>query len=338
MDRPLVTVIVPTFDRRELVCEAIESVLAQTHARFELIVVDDRSTDGTADVVARYGDADPRVACVRQAHAGPGAARNHGLARARGDWTVFLDSDDLLLPGCLAGQLAAADAARGADLVVCDARHEGGEHAGTTVFARPAWIPPLSMDAMVRGAWAPLCCLCVRTAVARALRFDPTSLVEDSEFLFHLHAEGHVAVVNPTVLALHRRHRGERGAPHRFTGRGADGLALIDLLAAYADRAPHPRRTWRAYHARRARWLVERNRWREARPHLWGWWRRKPNSVRAARYLVRSLLARTSSAERGRESPASPGAGRGGPRTGRPRPGSGAVGDRPSRARRARRR
>jgi len=90
----LVSVIMPVLDRAEVVGAAIESVLAQTHENFELIVVDDGSTDSTRDVVTEHARADPRVRLVASEHGGVSAARNVGLAQARGHFVAFLDSDN----------------------------------------------------------------------------------------------------------------------------------------------------------------------------------------------------------------------------------------------------
>jgi glycosyltransferase involved in cell wall biosynthesis len=88
---PAVSVIVPTFQRRASVLEALATVLAQSHQDLEVIVIDDGSSDGTSAAVASL---DPRVHLIEQDNAGPAAARNAGLARARGDVVAFLDSDD----------------------------------------------------------------------------------------------------------------------------------------------------------------------------------------------------------------------------------------------------
>jgi glycosyltransferase involved in cell wall biosynthesis len=98
---PLISVIIPTFNRAALVAEAVDSVLAQSFRDFELIVIDDGSTDGTAARLASYGDA---LRYQRQEQSGVSAARNRGLSMACGDWIAFLDSDDLWLPKKLAVQ------------------------------------------------------------------------------------------------------------------------------------------------------------------------------------------------------------------------------------------
>ena len=96
---PEVSVIIPTYNRRAMVCEAIDSVLAQTLTSFELIVVDDGSSDGTADDLARLvAERAETVRIERTANRGPSAARNRGVAMARAPLVAFLDSDDLWLP------------------------------------------------------------------------------------------------------------------------------------------------------------------------------------------------------------------------------------------------
>ncbi|HEY6940115.1 glycosyltransferase family 2 protein [Dokdonella sp.] len=107
------SVIIPTHDRSSIVVRAVDSVLAaDTGEPLDVIVVDDASTDGTVETLdARYRD-EPRVRVVRlERNEGPSGARNAGLAAARGDYVVFLDSDDVLLPDALRLAYAAFGAA-----------------------------------------------------------------------------------------------------------------------------------------------------------------------------------------------------------------------------------
>ena len=99
---PLVSVILPTYNRGWILTEAIDSVLAQDYQDYELIVVDDGSTDNTREILDGYG---PDIIVLRQANKGVSAARNRGIAAAAGQLVAFLDSDDLWLPRKLSRQV-----------------------------------------------------------------------------------------------------------------------------------------------------------------------------------------------------------------------------------------
>lgn len=103
---PRVSVILPTLNRAGLLAQAIDSVLAQTFASFELIVVDDGSTDRTPDLLAAYAG---HITLLRQPNRGVSAARNRGIAASSGDLIALLDSDDYWLPEKLAHQVAFFD-------------------------------------------------------------------------------------------------------------------------------------------------------------------------------------------------------------------------------------
>jgi glycosyltransferase involved in cell wall biosynthesis len=96
--KPLFSVLIPTHNREQHVREAVESVLAQTWNYYELFVIDDGSTDGTQNTLANYGS---RIQVIRQVNQGPEVARNNAAVHAKGDYLVFLDSDDLLFPQAL---------------------------------------------------------------------------------------------------------------------------------------------------------------------------------------------------------------------------------------------
>jgi glycosyltransferase involved in cell wall biosynthesis len=104
---PLVSVILPTYNRAAWAAEAVDSVLRQKGTTFELIVVDDGSSDETPRVLAAYGD---RLQLLRLTHGGVSRARNRGVVASRGDLLAFLDSDDLWQPGKLAAQVAFMEA------------------------------------------------------------------------------------------------------------------------------------------------------------------------------------------------------------------------------------
>jgi succinoglycan biosynthesis protein ExoO len=104
-----VSVVIAAFDAAACIARAVDSALAQSAPPAEIIVVDDGSTDGTAELVAGLARAEPRLKLLRQpANRGPAAARNRGIAAAAGDWIAILDADDVFQPERLAYLLAAA--------------------------------------------------------------------------------------------------------------------------------------------------------------------------------------------------------------------------------------
>ena len=109
MDSRKVSVVIPTYNRAYCLPAAIGSLQAQTYPHWEALVIDDGSTDGTADLVRSMSAADPRVRYLPQKNAGVSAARNAGLRVADGDWAAFLDSDDSWEPWKLAAQIAVFD-------------------------------------------------------------------------------------------------------------------------------------------------------------------------------------------------------------------------------------
>lgn len=104
-DHGLVSIVMPTWNCAPFIAESIQSVLAQTYTNWELLIVDDCSTDNTRDVVAQFTDPRVHYHCLDR-NSGAAVARNTALRMARGRWIAFLDSDDLWLPEKLERQLA----------------------------------------------------------------------------------------------------------------------------------------------------------------------------------------------------------------------------------------
>jgi len=95
---PRFSVIIPAYNSATTLARAVDSVLAQSYPAQEIIVIDDGSTDETADIAGRYGD---KLRYLRQDNAGVSSARNHGARIAKGDWLTFLDADDWYYPNRL---------------------------------------------------------------------------------------------------------------------------------------------------------------------------------------------------------------------------------------------
>ncbi len=215
---PLLSVVIPTWNRARLVCEAVESALAQSPGGVEVIVVDDGSTDGTGEVLARrFGS---RVRVLRQAsRRGPGAARNAGVREARGHLLAFLDSDDLWLPGKLDAELGVLERFPDAEVVVSDSLNflegqpdersrfeQNGLLAATG--GEPRWMSEC------RWLWTNIqnnmatCSITLRRSAlahfAGPLFAEDLTCCEDWEFEMRLHRYCRVVVL-PRVLASVRR-------------------------------------------------------------------------------------------------------------------------------------
>lgn len=134
---PLVSVVMPVYDRERCVAEAVASVLGQTYPNLECLVVDDGSTDGSLEVLDATFSDDPRVQVFAREHRGVSAARNYGIAQATGQYLTFLDSDDLMLDRRVERQLAFLHEAE-VDAVLC---REQQVVVGDAT--RPAWMERL---------------------------------------------------------------------------------------------------------------------------------------------------------------------------------------------------
>jgi glycosyltransferase involved in cell wall biosynthesis len=151
-ETPAFSVVIAAYNAARTLPSTVRSVLAQTRPDFEIIVVDDGSTDGTDE--ALRGIPDDRIAYVRQANLGPAAARNAGIERAQGEYVCLLDSDDLWLPAYLETMGAALDADAGAGLAYTDAWRLNDVtrrvHRRTTMGAyRPPRRPPVLREALL---------------------------------------------------------------------------------------------------------------------------------------------------------------------------------------------
>lgn len=196
-ERPCVSVIIPTYNRRELLLRAIASVRQQSLGNLEIIIADDGSTDGTAQAVARLGE--PRLRYCPLAHRGACAARNAGMALTRGRYIAFLDSDDVWLPDKLAMQLRQLEST-GADAVFCAfERHDGG---GASRYPAED-VPPGPVDyrRLLGGNLVSTQTLFGRADCMKQVRFDPRfPRMQDWEYAIRL-AKAFRLVYFPDVLA-----------------------------------------------------------------------------------------------------------------------------------------
>ena len=208
---PLVSVVIPVYNRAGLIGRAIASILGQSYRNIETIVVDDASSDGLADALAEF--ADPRLRCLVHPHnRGAAAARNTGIASARGEFIAFLDSDDVWFVDKLAQQVAAM---RGQPTLV--AGHVCGYECVKTGYAARRIAPDWSAENFRRHQLLGCTCgpgttlLCRREIFSDVGPFDEKlRRLEDWDWLLRLAAKDYRLLGSPTVLA--RVHVGTNAA------------------------------------------------------------------------------------------------------------------------------
>jgi len=124
MPETLISIVIPVFNRSDLIGQTLDSLLAQTDVRWEARLVDDGSTDDSMGVIQRYADRDARFVVKQRTRSEKGASvcRNEGLSESRGRYVVFLDSDDLLAPHAVAQRIEALQARPGLDLLISQTR------------------------------------------------------------------------------------------------------------------------------------------------------------------------------------------------------------------------
>lgn len=207
---PETSVIIPTWNRRDLVARAIDSVLAQTRPVEEVIVVDDGSSDGTSEYLARrYGE---RITCVRQDNAGVSAARNRGLALARGRYLALLDSDDEWLPDKTARQVRYLEDNPEIGMVLCNVLRVSPDGSLIDVFDRRKQIPidgPALGSVLGDPALAPVSLLMRREVYEDVGGFDEgLRTAEDLDFHLRIAARWPIGVVAEPLARALRGHDG----------------------------------------------------------------------------------------------------------------------------------
>ena len=228
MPTPFFSIIIPTYNRAGFIAETLQSVLRQDFVDFEILVVDDGSTDNTAAVVGQF--ADPRLHYLPKQNAERGAARNYGLARAQGEYVLFLDSDDLFHPNHLRTLRAAIEAAPTPPNFL--ATKYDFERAGQRRPSDLAPLPagPLSFETFIKGN-ALACNVCVRRNNPELRPFEEDrryAAVEDWLFLLENTQHGDaVQLVDALTLTMN---------DHDTRSMRADNQGLIrrlDLAAGW---------------------------------------------------------------------------------------------------------
>jgi GT2 family glycosyltransferase len=206
---PKVSVVVPTYNRADLVALAIDSVLAQTYPDFEIIVVDDGSQDGTCAVVKAYPD--PRIRYIYQDNTGLAGARNAGMRTAKGRYVAFLDADDLFLPENLAHHIRTMESRSEVDFAA--GGHVYVDRAGRRLAERRPWLccPAPDLTTWLHGCPIVPSAVLVRTEwLNKVGGFDPAlRRAEDRDLWLRLAAFGCRMAWTSHVVSAYRVHPGQ---------------------------------------------------------------------------------------------------------------------------------
>jgi glycosyltransferase involved in cell wall biosynthesis len=240
---PLVSVVIPAYNAAAFLSETLDSVLAQTYANLEIIVVDDGSTDATPHLLDNYRN---RIRVLRQTNAGQAAARNYGAREAYGELLAFLDSDDLWDPDKIVRQVDLLARFPDALAVYCD--HRTIDAQGHPLASSAALTHPRPSGDILRALLLGSCIitpglvLLRRPAFDVAGGFDEAPLMrghEDSALWLRLATQG-AFIYSPDTLVSYRWHnqqatRQEHYAMHMARAKLNSVMAIRDVILASRD-------------------------------------------------------------------------------------------------------
>ncbi|HBA54228.1 MAG TPA: hypothetical protein DCZ04_07175 [Syntrophorhabdus aromaticivorans] len=204
--RPLVSIIIPTYNYAQYLPRAVESCLRQTYGRLEIIVIDDGSTDNTHEVLQKFSN---KIICVHQQNRGVSSARNHGLERARGEFITFLDADDYLTEDSIETRLHVLLEHPDIGTVFSETYsedHEGGEPSFKPLIREDYISDRFYEDLLIRHLRFQTSAAMMRSSLAKQFRF-PLHLSNGEDIVYFvkiLFAAKAYFYVKPTVI--NRRH------------------------------------------------------------------------------------------------------------------------------------
>jgi glycosyltransferase involved in cell wall biosynthesis len=310
---PSVSVVIPTYNRADVVADAINSVLGQSHANVEVVVVDDGSCDDTEKVVRAFGD---RVTYFYQRNEGVSAARNLGALCSSGEYLMFLDSDDVILPGAIDKLSAALDANPDSGVAYCGWQVTDGPGSVTHTSRLDRPSGSIFYDVATDYLTIVHCGMVRRKCIAKARLFD-TALdhYEDIDFWMRMAANWPFVFV-PETLVEYRQWR--PGASRDVEGAARAKSIMMEKLKLYQGfgwidetwmlkvrarvfsedlRTPAEKRLAGAHEAYTSgdwsraslgafkaiaahpAWLIRRSIWRLALRSAWNWCVHKPAGV-----------------------------------------------------------
>jgi len=203
-ETPLISVVMPVYNADAFLAEAIESILVQSYPQFEFIIIDDCSSDGSAEIIRNYARRDSRIRPLYLSHKGAGGAANAGIAAAKGDLIARMDADDIALPERFATQVAWMRRA-GVDICGSCIKTFGAE-------SRLMWFPEsheaIRVEMLFRSALMQPTVM-LRAEIAKKHPYNESLYFEDYELWTRLAPDYRMGNV-PKVLLKYRTHQQQR--------------------------------------------------------------------------------------------------------------------------------
>ncbi|WP_431065186.1 glycosyltransferase family 2 protein [Methylotuvimicrobium sp.] len=214
---PQISIIMPCYNAEKCIETSIDSVYRQTFKDFELIVVNDGSTDDSLSILQKLADRYSGLRVIDQPNKGPGPARNHGIKEATGQFIAFLDSDDSWHPDCLAKLHRALQNNKDASIAYCGWQNMGLEPNHCKPFIPPDYEKPDKIETLLRGCrWPIHGALTRKSVIDKAEGFDEqwTSCM-DYDLWLRIASFNKVVLV-PEVLSYYHHHDGEQITKNRL--------------------------------------------------------------------------------------------------------------------------
>jgi len=222
----MISIIVPIYQVEQYLCQSIESILNQTYKQFELLLIDDESTDTSGKICDEYATSDSRIRVFHIKHSGLSVARNKGIEEARGEWIGFVDSDDWIEPEMYNSLLSAVEQS-GADIAVCGFVSSTGKESILTggTYSSDQAMRKLLDSSINNTVWNKL----YRRELFNTIRFPEDRNFEDIAIQhLLLHRASSITVIED--IAYHYRVR-EGSIAHTYSVQN-----LLDFAVAYMDR------------------------------------------------------------------------------------------------------
>lgn len=226
----------PCFNAEKSIGKSIDSVYRQTFTDFELLVVNDGSTDGSLDILNELAKIHDNLRVIDQANKGPGAARNHGIKEAAGEFIAFLDSDDSWHPDCLSKLHRALKTDTDAAIAYCGWQNIGLSPGRCKPFVPPDYEKPDKIETLLRGCrWPIHGALTRKSAIAAVQGFNEqwTSCM-DYDLWLKIASFNKIILV-PEALAFYHHHDGEQITKNRLKIALNHWQIQLDFLATHPD-------------------------------------------------------------------------------------------------------